>query len=387
MFVLPRSTGPGGGAARSRGRRTGERSSRGSASRQSSAAPLRRRDRSAATDGRRGSRRDRRGQHVRGRVVRRLRRHPRRARRLPVAPAGRTRPARRDRRRRSPACRSPSRTSSASRACRRPPARGSSRATSARTRRPRSQHCSPPAPRPRQDEHGRVRDGLLERELRLRRRPQPLGPRRGSPAARRAAPPPPSPAGLAPCALGTDTGGSIRQPAALCGVVGIKPTYGAVSRYGMIAFASSLDQCGPLTRDVARRGAAARAPWRAATRCDSTSIGIAGAVARPRARTSSGLRIGVPRGARSDAEGIEPGVARGLRARRCALIESSAPRSPRPTLPTRRHGIAAYYVIAPAEASANLARYDGVRYGLARRRPTTSTTCTSDPRARASAPR
>ena len=119
---------------------------------------------------------------------------------------------------------------------------------------------------------------------------------------------------LAPWAIGTDTGGSIRQPAALCGIVGLKPTYGAISRYGMIAFASSLDQCGPLTRDVTDAALLLR-ELQGRDPCDSTCVGIEArgraAVARP---TSSGLRVGVARDFSHRAEGVEPGRRRGLRA-------------------------------------------------------------------------
>ena len=108
----------------------------------------------------------------------------------------------------------------------------------------------------------------------------PWDPSRACPAARRAAAPPPSPPGSAPWSIGTDTGGSIRQPAALCGIVGLKPTYGAVSRYGMIAFASSLDQAGTFTRDVTD-AALLFGAMAGKDPCDSTSVGLPGPVAAP----------------------------------------------------------------------------------------------------------
>ena len=111
--------------------------------------------------------------------------------------------------------------------------------------------------------------------------------------------------GLAPCAIGTDTGGSIRQPAALCGIVGLKPTYGAISRYGMIAFASSLDQCGPLTRDVTD-AALLLSVLQSRDRCDSTSVGIEGGVQAPSREDMEGLRFAVPSDLGRD--GMEPGV-------------------------------------------------------------------------------
>jgi aspartyl-tRNA(Asn)/glutamyl-tRNA(Gln) amidotransferase subunit A len=166
---------------------------------------------------------------------------------------------------------------------------------------------------------------------------------------------------LAPWAIGTDTGGSIRQPASLCGIVGMKPTYGAVSRYGMIAFASSLDQCGPLTRDVTD-AALLLGALAGPDPCDSTCVGIDGGIELPRREDLSGLRFGVPRELASEAEGIEPGVA-DVFARTMSLIEELGGEVEETELPHAAHGISAYYVIAPAEASANLARYDGVRYG------------------------
>jgi aspartyl-tRNA(Asn)/glutamyl-tRNA(Gln) amidotransferase subunit A len=169
-------------------------------------------------------------------------------------------------------------------------------------------------------------------------------------------------AGLAPCAIGTDTGGSIRQPAALCGIVGLKPTYGAISRYGMIAFASSLDQCGPFTRSVADAALMLRA-MEGRDACDSTSVGIAGGVELPSREDLAGLRFGVPRELAGDAEGIEAGVAARFDAT-VALIEELGGEVDECELPSASLGISAYYVLAPAEASANLARYDGVRYGL-----------------------
>jgi aspartyl-tRNA(Asn)/glutamyl-tRNA(Gln) amidotransferase subunit A len=169
-------------------------------------------------------------------------------------------------------------------------------------------------------------------------------------------------AGLAPWAIGTDTGGSIRQPAALCGIVGLKPTYGAVSRYGMVAFASSLDQCGPLTRNVTDAALLLR-HLVGRDHCDSTSLGLPEEVALPQRTDLQGLRFGVPRELGPEAEGIEAGVAEVFN-RTLDLIGELGGEIEEVTLPHAPHGIAAYYVIAPAEASANLARYDGVRYGL-----------------------
>ena len=167
---------------------------------------------------------------------------------------------------------------------------------------------------------------------------------------------------LAPAALGTDTGGSIRQPASLCGIVGLKPTYGAISRYGMIAFASSLDQCGPLTRDVTDAALLLRA-LEGRDPCDSTSVGIEGGVEMPSAEDLKGVRFGVPRELAGDAEGIEPGVS-AVFEQTLKTIESLGGEVSETELPHAPHGISAYYVLAPAEASANLARFDGVRYGL-----------------------
>jgi aspartyl-tRNA(Asn)/glutamyl-tRNA(Gln) amidotransferase subunit A len=166
-------------------------------------------------------------------------------------------------------------------------------------------------------------------------------------------------AGLAPWAIGTDTGGSIRQPASLCGIVGLKPTYGAVSRYGMIAFASSLDQAGPLTRDVTDAALLLR-HMAGRDACDSTSIGYPEEIRMPTAESLEGMVFGVP--PELSGEGIAPGV-REVFERTLKTIEELGGRLEQVSLPHSPHGISAYYVIAPAEASANLARYDGVRFG------------------------
>jgi len=164
----------------------------------------------------------------------------------------------------------------------------------------------------------------------------------------------------APWALGTDTGGSIRQPAALCGIVGLKPTYGAVSRYGMIAFASSLDQAGPLTRDVTDAALLFGQMVGPRDPCDSTSLEYPGAIERPTREDLAGLRLGVP--AELTGEGIEPGVLEAFEATLELARTLGASVEPC-ALPHARHALAAYYLIAPAEASSNLARFDGVRYG------------------------
>jgi len=167
-------------------------------------------------------------------------------------------------------------------------------------------------------------------------------------------------AGLAPWALGTDTGGSIRQPAALCGIVGLKPTYGAISRYGMIAFASSLDQAGPFTRDVTDAALLLR-HMVGQDPCDSTSLAFPEGITLPQGEQLRGLRLGVPE--ELTGEGIEAGVREAFNAT-LALAERLGASIEPCSLPHAPHALSAYYVIAPAEASANLARFDGVRYGL-----------------------
>ncbi len=165
--------------------------------------------------------------------------------------------------------------------------------------------------------------------------------------------------GAAPWAIGTDTGGSIRQPAALCGIVGLKPTYGAVSRYGMIAFASSLDQAGPFTRDV-RDAALLFGAIASKDPCDSTCIGLPEPVRMPTATSLQGVRLGVPE--ELAGEGIDSGVLAAFQQSLELARDLGATVEPT-RLPHAPHALAAYYLIAPAECSSNLARYDGVRYG------------------------
>jgi aspartyl-tRNA(Asn)/glutamyl-tRNA(Gln) amidotransferase subunit A len=168
-------------------------------------------------------------------------------------------------------------------------------------------------------------------------------------------------AGMACLALGTDTGGSIRQPASLCGVVGLKPTYGRVSRYGLVAFASSLDQVGPLARSVEEVALVASLLC-GPDPCDATSADrpvpdfVQGLAAR-----AEGLRVGVPWGFLE--QGVEAGVLSSFRDALRVLEEVGA-RVVDISLPHLPHAIATYYIVATAEASSNLARYDGVRYGL-----------------------
>jgi aspartyl-tRNA(Asn)/glutamyl-tRNA(Gln) amidotransferase subunit A len=167
-------------------------------------------------------------------------------------------------------------------------------------------------------------------------------------------------AGQAFFATGTDTGGSIRQPASLTGIIGLKPTYGRVSRYGMIAFASSLDQGGPFARSV-RDAALVLGAMAGHDPRDSTSVdlpvpdyaaGLNGEV--------QGMRLGVPR--EYFVEGMEPGVESAVRSA-IATLEGMGAEIVEVSLPSTDAGLATYYIIAPAEASANLARYDGVKYG------------------------
>ncbi len=167
-------------------------------------------------------------------------------------------------------------------------------------------------------------------------------------------------AGLAPWALGSDTGGSIKQPSALCGNVGLRPTYGTVSRYGIVAFASSLDQVGPVAKTV-RDCALLYSIVAGRDPCDSTTV-EAPPVELPEGEDLNGLRVGVPVEMR-DVEGVEPGV-RDAVARAVELCGELGAEVAECSLPhSVEYGLPCYYLIAPAEASSNLARYDGVRYG------------------------
>jgi aspartyl-tRNA(Asn)/glutamyl-tRNA(Gln) amidotransferase subunit A len=167
-------------------------------------------------------------------------------------------------------------------------------------------------------------------------------------------------AGMATLSLGSDTGGSVRQPAAFCGLVALKPTYGRVSRYGLIAFASSLDQIGPFTRDV-RDCAIVSEVISGRDARDATSVDLpVGSYTQELGRDVRGLRVGVVRA--TLAEGCEPGVVAAveraietLRSLGCEIVDV--------TLPTAEHAVSAYYIVAPAECSSNLARFDGMRFG------------------------
>lgn len=171
-------------------------------------------------------------------------------------------------------------------------------------------------------------------------------------------------AGLCPAALGSDTGGSIRQPASLCGVVGIKPTYGRVSRYGLVAFASSLDQIGPITRSV-EDAALLLNIISGLDKNDATSLDApVPDFTADMGKGVKGLKIGIPKeyftgGIETDVENAVKDAADLLKRQGAKLIDI--------TLPHTGYAVPTYYIIAPAEASANLARYDGIRYGLSDR--------------------
>lgn len=163
------------------------------------------------------------------------------------------------------------------------------------------------------------------------------------------------------CALGTDTGGSIRQPAAFTNTVGLKPTYGRVSRFGVIAFASSLDQVGPMTRDVTDAAALLQVLARHDP-LDSTSAPVeAGDYAAELEAGVKGMKLGVPR--EYFVEGVDPEIESSVRAA-MKTYEKLGATLVDVSLPHTKYALATYYLIAPAEASSNLARYDGIRYGL-----------------------
>ncbi|MFN8110925.1 MAG: Asp-tRNA(Asn)/Glu-tRNA(Gln) amidotransferase subunit GatA [Thermoleophilia bacterium] len=163
----------------------------------------------------------------------------------------------------------------------------------------------------------------------------------------------------APWSLGSDTGGSIRQPASLCGIVGMKPTYGAVSRYGLIAFASSLDQVGPFARTV-RDSALLLSHMVGRDPMDATSLDWTTPIAVPDGLRLDGVRVGVVEELMG--EGVEPGVRAAVEAALRTVEDLGGTLTP-VHLPHSRYGLATYYLIAPAECSANLARFDGMRYG------------------------
>jgi aspartyl-tRNA(Asn)/glutamyl-tRNA(Gln) amidotransferase subunit A len=167
--------------------------------------------------------------------------------------------------------------------------------------------------------------------------------------------------GLAPWALGSDTGGSIKQPSALCGNVGLRPTYGTVSRFGVVAFASSLDQVGPVAKNV--RDCAYLYSIIAGRDVNDTTTVDVPEVELPTAQDLKGMRIGVPK-EMNEADGIEPGVSAAVR-KAIELAETLGAEVGECSLPRSvEYGVACYYLVAPAEASSNLARYDGARYGL-----------------------
>jgi aspartyl-tRNA(Asn)/glutamyl-tRNA(Gln) amidotransferase subunit A len=168
-------------------------------------------------------------------------------------------------------------------------------------------------------------------------------------------------AGFAPWALGSDTGGSVKLPSSFCGNVGLRPTYGTVSRYGIVAFASSLDQVGPVSRNV-RDNALLYRIISGLDEHDSTTVDVP-PVVLPEGDDLTGVRIGAPRQL-NEVDGIEPGVKAAVAAA-IAHAESLGASIDTCELPISvDYGLACYYLIAPSEASANLARYDGVRYGL-----------------------
>jgi aspartyl-tRNA(Asn)/glutamyl-tRNA(Gln) amidotransferase subunit A len=178
-------------------------------------------------------------------------------------------------------------------------------------------------------------------------------------------------------AFGSDTGGSIRQPASLCGVVGMKPTYGLVSRFGLLAFGSSLDQIGPLTRSVADTADALNI-ISSHDRRDSTSVAAPfDDFAKDIGSGIAGINIGVPKEYLVD--GIEPDVRSAFEASLKILEELGANIS-ETSLPLTDHALAVYYIIAPSEASANLSRYDGVKYGLGSLEANTSAEATESAR-------